>query len=99
MNEKIRVQFGGVSETASNAPSYLSKLSSKRVKFGTIEPKSYKQREGDYAIVEEDDIPDLLDADYPSLVETSDVKDATIGSFEVYDQIYKAWNLYQEKDV
>ena len=75
MDEKIRVQIGqGESKVNLSDYSSFSKVPSSRIQFNrrglAYQAKIYKQREGDYSIEEEDDVPDLLNADYPSLVET-----------------------------
>ena len=55
------------------------------VQFSGGKPRKYIQREGEFTMEDKGDIPDLLDADYPSLVKTSETLDSKISSSEAYD--------------
>ena len=62
-----------------------SKIADRRVKYGTLKAKKYVQRKGKFDIEDQEQEIDLLNAAYPSLVETNEEQDVNLTSFEAYD--------------
>ena len=48
---------------------------------------------------DDDDIPDILNCDYPQFVEEHKTLDGTLNSFEAYEQIYSALKRHQNADI
>ena len=81
--------------------SQISQASSSKIAYGAVDKPqpNYLKREGDFQRGEEDDVPDILNSDYPQFVEEHKTLDSQINSFEAYRQIYSAMQRHQNSDI